>query len=89
MEYVEGRIFVDIQLAALSPDEREQVMSEVVKVLARLHNFDYNAVGLGSYANTGKNYFERQIKTWTMAYRATETEQIKLMDELIAWLPEN
>lgn len=89
MQFVDGRIFVDNHLPGLSPQERAQLYDEMVKVLAALHNFDYSKVGLGGYAKVGTNYYERQTKTWGMAYKATETETIPEMDKLIEWLPAN
>lgn len=76
MEFVEGRIFTDLDLPGLSPDERSEAYSELVKVLARLHKLDPNKVNLGNYGK-GANYYERQIKTWATQYKATETETIK------------
>lgn len=61
----------------------------MVRVLASLHNFDYSKIGLEGYAKVGTNYYERQTKTWSMAYRATETETIPAMNKLIEWLPAN
>ena len=49
MQFVEGRIFVDQNLLGLRPDERDQVYSEMVRVLAKLHTIDFNAIALGKY----------------------------------------
>ena len=57
-------------------------------MIARLHNVDYGAIGLGDYGKPG-NYFERQIGRWSKQYRASETETIDSMDRLIEWLPRN
>ena len=54
--------------------------------LARLHNFDPAAIGLGDYGR-GENYVARQIERWSKQYRASETERIEEMERLIAWLP--
>ena len=40
MEYVEGRIFTDLNLPGLNPAERRQVYEELVGVLAKLHSYD-------------------------------------------------
>ncbi len=47
-----------------------------------------DAVGLGDYGKPG-NYFERQTGRWSKQYRATETESIAEMEQLMAWLPAN
>ena len=41
MEYVEGRIFENPNLPELNPDEREIVYDEMMKLLAKLHNINY------------------------------------------------
>jgi len=89
MEFMDGRIFTNVNLPEVGPDEREQAYAEMVRVLAMLHKYDYKKIGLEDYAKSGKNYYERQVKTWTMQYRAAETEKIKEMDYLIEWLPKN
>ena len=61
----------------------------MMTVLTRLHQFNPSEIGLGDYGKVSGNYYERQIKTWAMQYKATETEPIKAMDALIKWLPEN
>ena len=55
--------------------------------MAKLHSYDPREIGLNDYAKVSKNYYERQIKTWTTQYKASETEKIKSMDYLIDWLP--
>jgi aminoglycoside phosphotransferase (APT) family kinase protein len=58
------------------------------EVLARLHQVDWKAVGLSDYGRPG-NYVARQIHRWTTQYRASETETIPSMEQLIAWLPKH
>jgi aminoglycoside phosphotransferase (APT) family kinase protein len=58
------------------------------RVIAALHQVDYTAVGLETYGKPG-NYLERQINRWTKQYRASETERIEGMENLIEWLPKN
>jgi hypothetical protein len=57
-----------------------------IKVLADLHNTDYEAIGLGDYGKPG-NYMGRQVDRWTKQYKASETVHIPEMEKLIAWLP--
>ena len=35
------------------------------------------------------SYIARQVERWTRQYRASETEKIEAMDNLIAWLPQH
>jgi aminoglycoside phosphotransferase (APT) family kinase protein len=86
MSCVEGRVFWEAEMPASNPAERAQVYDAMNATLARLHNFDPAAIGLGDYGR-GENYVARQIERWSKQYRASETEAIEDMDRLIAWLP--
>jgi len=88
MDYVEGRILWDSALPEFSPAERSAIFTEMNRVIAALHSVDYPALGLADYGKPG-SYFVRQIDRWTKQYRASETEKIAAIDELIAWLPAN
>lgn len=88
MDYVDGRIFWELDLPGLQPAERGRIYDDMNRVLATLHTLDYAALGLGDYGKPG-NYFERQISRWTKQYRASETQTITAMDYLVDWLPRN
>ncbi|MCX7159581.1 MAG: phosphotransferase family protein, partial [Proteobacteria bacterium] len=88
MDCVEGRILWDQALPGMSAAERAATYDEMNRVIAALHQVDIQAVGLGDYGRPG-NYFGRQIGRWSKQYRATETETMPAMDNLIAWLPKN
>ncbi|MCP4300186.1 MAG: phosphotransferase family protein [Gammaproteobacteria bacterium] len=88
MEFVEGRIFWDLDLPGLERDERTAIYDNVNETIANLHNYDYAAIGLEDYGKPG-NYFERQISRWSGQYRASETSTVDAMDSLIRWLPDN
>ena len=86
MDYVDGRVFWDPALPGLSPAERGAIYDAMNDTIARLHHVDYAAIGLGDFGKPG-GYVKRQIERWTKQYRASETERIEAMDNLIAWLP--
>ncbi len=88
MEYVEGRIFWDLDLPDANPSEREALYDHVNETIARLHAFDVGTLGLDDFGKPG-NYFARQISRWSGQYRASEISQIRAMDALIEWLPDN
>ena len=70
MDHVVGRNFVEPTLKDLSVDCRGQVIDEMGRVLAALHDVDINSVGLSEYGPPG-SYFERQLLRWTKQYRAS------------------
>ncbi|HVI33171.1 phosphotransferase family protein [Phenylobacterium sp.] len=86
MDYLAGRIFRDAALPGLAPAERAAIYDDLNATLARLHQVDFQAVGLGDFGRPG-NYFERQVARWTRQYRDAATETIPAMDALIEELP--
>lgn len=88
MDYVPGRIFWDATLPEVRFDQRRGIYQEMVRVQAALHAVDYASVGLGDFGKPG-NYIERQVARWTQQYRASQTEQIDAVEQLIEWLPKH
>lgn len=86
MDYVEGRILWDPALPGMTRAERGAIFDEMNRVIAALHCVDYEALGLADYGKPG-NYIERQVGRWSKQYKASETEKIEAMDNLIEWLP--
>ena len=88
MEYVQGRIFWNVQLPELEPSEPAAVYEELTRVLAAIHKVDLDATGLSDYGRPDA-YVARQVKRWTKQYLASQTADIALMNKLIEWLPAN
>jgi aminoglycoside phosphotransferase (APT) family kinase protein len=88
MDYVQGRVFWDLDLPGLAPGERHAIYDHVNRILADLHNLDFGKIGLADFGKPG-NYFARQISRWSKQYVASETTSIKAMDALMEWLPGN
>jgi len=88
MDCVEGRVLWDQSLPGMTREERAAIWDELNKVISRLHVIDYRAVGLEGFGKPG-NYIERQVARWSKQYRASETERVEAMDNLIDWLPRN
>jgi aminoglycoside phosphotransferase (APT) family kinase protein len=88
MGHVEGRVIWDPAMPAVLPEQRSQVYDAMNATLARLHCFEPAAIGLADYGR-GENYVARQVERWSKQYRASETERIDEMEQLIAWLPGN
>jgi aminoglycoside phosphotransferase (APT) family kinase protein len=88
MDYVHGRVLWDQTLPGMTNAQRREMFDELNRVIAALHQVDYQKVGLAEYGKPG-NYIERQINRWIKQYRASETERIEAMESLIEWLPRN
>lgn len=86
MEYVPGRIFWNVQLPDVAPEERRAIYGELVRVLAAIHTVDLNATGLSDYGRPDA-YVARQVKRWTSQYLASQTADFAPMAKLIDWLP--
>ncbi len=88
MDCVDGRVLWDQSLPGMLPAERGAIYDAMNRVIAALHRVDVSAAGLADYGRPG-NYFDRQIGRWSKQYRASETETIAEMDQLLDWLPAN
>ena len=92
MEYLDGHIFWDPALPEIheyhgekAPERRALIYDRMNAVLARLHQVDAEAVGLGDFGKPG-SYFERQLSRWTQQYAASEIERNDDLHKLIDWL---
>ncbi|MEC9347982.1 MAG: phosphotransferase family protein [Pseudomonadota bacterium] len=88
MDLVDGRVIWDQSLADVPRNERAKYYDAMNDVVARLHNVDYQAVGLADFGKPG-DYVARQISRWSKQYKLSETDRIEEMDRLMEWLPEN
>jgi len=88
MDFVPGRILMDPRLPDLAPDARAAVYDSFGDTMAKLHRVDFASVGLGDFGKPG-DYIARQLGRFVKQYRATETELIPEMEELIRVLPDS
>lgn len=89
MELVEGRIFWDATFPDVDRTARPAYFDAMNATIARLHQVEYQAIGLADYGRPG-NYFARQISRWTRQYlEDADAGRDADMDRLIDWLPEN
>jgi aminoglycoside phosphotransferase (APT) family kinase protein len=86
MQLVEGRIFWDPALPDLAPSERAALYDGMNDAIAKLHSVDVEVAGLSGYGRA-EGFVQRQIRTWTAQYRASQTLDIPAMEALIDWLP--
>src|SRR6201747_2078422 len=86
MSMEEGRVFWDPSLPSQTGEARRKIFTSKIETLARLHQYDPQAIGLGDFGKPG-NYFARQVDRWTKQYRASETQHIPEVERLIECLP--
>ncbi|NIZ11441.1 phosphotransferase [Pseudooceanicola sp. HF7] len=85
MDEVKGRHFNLPSLPELAREDRRPIHAEMARVLAAIHGTDLQATGLSDYGPEG-NYYRRQIDRWSKQYRASETDSVPEMEELMHWL---
>lgn len=88
MDRVEGRVFADNALPDMAPAERRAIYLAMAETLARLHQVDWRATGLGDFGKSGQ-FFQRQLRRWTQQWALSKTRENPAIDELIAWLNAN
>lgn len=85
MQYMDGDIFWSPELTEVPTSQRANYYSEMINIMASLHNVDLQKVGLEDYGKPG-SYFQRQSHIWTKQYRDSETETINAMENLLSWI---
>ena len=88
MDFLDGDLFWNPMIPSLSNKDRTEIYRNKNKTLALLHGVDYKKIGLEDYGKPG-NYVARQVARWSKQYRASETDDIEAMNNLIDWLPKN
>jgi aminoglycoside phosphotransferase (APT) family kinase protein len=86
MDFVDGRVFWEPQMPGSNPTERTAIYNSMNETIARLHTFDPAKIDLGDFGR-GENYVARQVERWSKQYRASQTQPIDEMEQLIEWLP--
>jgi aminoglycoside phosphotransferase (APT) family kinase protein len=70
---------------SLPPDTARRLSAAFIDNLARLHNLDYDATGLGSLGKP-QGYLERQVKGWIERYFGSKTDELPEISQITAWL---
>jgi aminoglycoside phosphotransferase (APT) family kinase protein len=86
MDHVAGRIVWEPAMPGFDRAERGATYAALLTTLADLHGLDPVAIELGDFGR-GENYVARQIARWSDQYRASRSDDIVEMDQLIDWLP--
>jgi aminoglycoside phosphotransferase (APT) family kinase protein len=73
MEYVIGTVYTDVSLPNVSPAERAEISSEMVRVLSYIAAVDAPSVGLASLSRgASAPWTRRQLTRWTAQYEASK-----------------
>jgi len=89
VEHVEGRVVRSrSDLDALSDDEIDACIGELVRVLGGLHDVDYVAAGLGGFGRPD-GYVARQVKLWASQWERVRTRELPDLERLHARLAES
>ena len=88
MRYLESRIFWNPQLPDVPKEERRAIYLAYIQTLAKLHEVDFRAVGLGDYGKVG-GFVARQVDRWSKQYEASRTSDIPEMEKLMAYVRAN
>lgn len=82
MRFVDGVVVRDTAAAeALTPQVRRAAADDLVAVLARLHEVDPDAVGLGELGRK-EDYVARQLRRWHGQLAKSRTRDLPLLDEV-------
>jgi aminoglycoside phosphotransferase (APT) family kinase protein len=76
------------ELPTTDPATIERVCTLLVDALVDLHAVDYRAAGLGDFGKPA-GYVERQVKGWTERYANSQTDELRAMASVGAWLAAN
>ncbi|MCW2829650.1 MAG: phosphotransferase [Aeromicrobium sp.] len=88
VEFVAGHtIRSQADLGRFTDAEVQANASELVRVLARLHDVDYRAVGLGEFGRPA-GFVARQVATWARQWESVKTRELADVDRLHAALME-
>ncbi|HYI60884.1 MAG TPA: phosphotransferase family protein [Acidimicrobiales bacterium] len=92
MDFVEGHVVrSEADAAPLPPAARARAGEALVDVLARIHDVDPGAVGLGDLGRT-EGYIPRQLKRWYGQWQKSKSRDLPAVDTvhdtLLAHVPE-
>jgi aminoglycoside phosphotransferase (APT) family kinase protein len=88
MDHVDGRVFNDCGLPGVAPADRGQMYEAAAETLARLHDVDVAAAGLGDFGRPD-GYFSRQVARWHKQWQLSAVEPSAEIETLASWLAQN
>jgi aminoglycoside phosphotransferase (APT) family kinase protein len=89
MSSVDGQVLrTAADTGAITPGTRRGLATQLVEVLADLHDVDVAAAGLSDYGRA-QGYTERQIRRWGGQWERSRTRDLPDMDRLLGWLADH
>jgi acyl-CoA dehydrogenase len=88
MSYIDGRTFTDQSLPGLKKEDRAAIYAEMNRILAVIHDVDYQRLDLDSFGKPG-NYFSRQVGRWSRQVQESTIPIPAALKKLMDWLPSN
>lgn len=83
MEYVPGSALASVEDAGgLSPGQAAQVSADLVRVLAALHQVDYEEAGLADLGRP-EGFVHRQVRRWHEQWERSRTRDLAEVDTLV------
>ena len=86
MSFLDGRVLNDQSLPDLSQSDRGAIYQEMNRVIAAIHQVDYQVIGLESFGKPG-NYFARQVGRWSRQVQDSTIPIPAAITKLMEWLP--
>jgi aminoglycoside phosphotransferase (APT) family kinase protein len=87
VDYVDGRLFWNAELPGIDATERAAIYDNMNALLARLHDMDFESLGLGYFGKTS-GYAARNLARWSKQYVQSKLVDIPDMDWLMQTLPQ-
>jgi aminoglycoside phosphotransferase (APT) family kinase protein len=89
MPFLEGDVITTAMPAELdNPEERHRTAMELVDALVRVHDVDWRACGLDTFAKPS-GYLERQVKRFMGLWEFSKTRELPVVQEVGEWLQAN
>ncbi len=87
MDFVDGTVVrnADIARASFTEAQRATAGRSIIDVLARIHDVDVDAVGLGELGRR-EDYIARQLKRWHGQWEKSKTRELPVVEEVHAGL---
>ena len=88
MQHIEGVTPIPPPCALDDDEHRAQIAFAMIEALARLHNVDWRAIGLGELGRP-EGFHERQVDRWSRQLASYQGRNLPGIDRVTTWLAVN